>query len=472
MMRRHLHGLIAAIDSLVGLGITLLILVVGNSERLPAGGAKQFLAVRVTLLNVIFAILYMITWKTCLKVFGLYRGTFRSLSRQLLQVAKSCFVMTVVLATFLLASHAKGPIFRILPMLFAAAFVYENLRIWFGGALLSWLSARNPQVVIILGSGPRAVKAWREIRTQYHKVIEVLGFVDDCPTEEMPPDIAARFLGTVNDLSEILLRNAVDQILIAVPLESRHSAIQRTLRLAQEIGVSVAYLNDMPAPPQQSWIKCDTGFFHDMVPQHEDYVLHQAVKRAFDIAGSLFGLLVLSPVFLLIALGIKLTSAGPVFFVQQRYGYKRRIFPMFKFRSMVRNAPELMKEIEHQNEAKGPIFKIKNDPRITPFGSFLRKSSLDELPQLINVLVGDMSLVGPRPMSVRDVLLFDKAALMRRFSVKPGVTGLWQVAGRHIPNFDQWVALDCSYIDSWSLALDFEILARTLPAVMKRSGAA
>src|ERR1700739_3483948 len=128
MMRRHLHGLIAAIDSLVGLGITLLILVVGNSERLPAGEAKQFLAVRVPLLNVIFAILYMITWKTCLKVFGLYRGTFRSLSRQLLQVAKSCFVMTAVLAAFLLASHAKGPILRILPMLFAAAFVYENLR--------------------------------------------------------------------------------------------------------------------------------------------------------------------------------------------------------------------------------------------------------------------------------------------------------------------------------------------------------
>jgi exopolysaccharide biosynthesis polyprenyl glycosylphosphotransferase len=471
-MRRHLHGFIAAFDSLIALGITLLILVAGNIERLPAGGAKQFLAVRVTLLNVIFAILYMITWKTCLKVFGLYRGAFRSLSRQMLQVCKSCFVMTAVLTAFLLASHAKGPLLRILPMLFAAGFVYENLRIWLGGLLISWLSWRHPQVVIILGSGPRAVKAWREIRTQYHKVIDLLGFVDDRPTEEMPPDIAARFLGNVNDLPEILLRNAVDQILIAVPLESRHGTIQRTLRLAQEIGVSVAYLNDTPTLPQQSWIKRDTGFFHDMVPQHEDYVLHQAVKRAFDFVGSLLGLLVLSPVFLLVALGIKLTSAGPVFFVQQRYGYRRRIFPMFKFRSMVRNAPDLLKEIEHRNEAKGPIFKIQNDPRITPFGGFLRKSSLDELPQLINVLLGDMSLVGPRPMSVRDVSLFSKAALMRRFSVKPGVTGLWQVAGRHIPNFDQWVALDCSYIDSWSLALDLEILARTVPAVMKRSGAA
>jgi len=472
MVRRHLHGLIAAFDSLIGLGITLLILVAGNSQRLPAGGAKQFLEVRVTLLNVIFAILYMVTWKTCLKVFGLYRGAFRSLSRQALQVCKSCVVMTGVLAAFLVASHAKGPLLLILPMLFAAAFVYENLRITLGGAMLSWLSRRDPQIVIILGSGPRAVKAWREIRTQYHRVIELLGFVDDRRTEEMPPDIADRFLGTVSELPRILLRNAVDQLLIAVPLESLHGTVQRTLRLAQEIGVGVAYLNDAPSPHWQSWVKRDTGFFHDLVPRHEDYVLQQAVKRGFDIAGALIGLILLSPVFMLVALGIKLTSPGPVLFVQKRYGYRRRLFPMFKFRSMVQNAPDLLKQIEHQNEAKGPIFKINNDPRITRFGSFLRKTSLDELPQLINVLLGEMSLVGPRPMSVRDVSLFNEAGLMRRFSVKPGITGLWQVAGRHVLSFDNWIALDFTYIDSWSLGLDLEILARTVPAVMKRSGAA
>ena len=228
------------------------------------------------------------------------------------------------------------------------------------------------RVVIILGSGPRAVKAWREIRTQYHRVIEVLGFVDDRPVEEMPPDIAARFLGTVNELSDLLLKNAVDQILIAVPLQSRHGTVQRTLRLAQEIGVGVAYLNDMPSLPGEAWIKRDGGFFQDLVPQHEDYVLHQAVKRGFDFAGAMIGLILLSPVFMLVALGIKATSEGPVFFVQERYGYRRRLFSMFKFRSMVRNAPDLLPEIEHRNEAKGPIFKIKDDPRITRFGSFLR----------------------------------------------------------------------------------------------------
>jgi lipopolysaccharide/colanic/teichoic acid biosynthesis glycosyltransferase len=138
---------------------------------------------------------------------------------------------------------------------------------------------------------------------------------------------------------------------------------------------------------------------------------------------------------------------------------------------MVKNAPELMKELEEQNEAAGPIFKIRRDPRVTRLGRVLRASSLDELPQLWNVLLGHMSLVGPRPMSVRDVSLFSEATLMRRFIVKPGITGLWQVCGRSALNFDQWMKLDFRYIDGWSLALDFQILARTVRAVVKRTGA-
>jgi lipopolysaccharide/colanic/teichoic acid biosynthesis glycosyltransferase len=144
---------------------------------------------------------------------------------------------------------------------------------------------------------------------------------------------------------------------------------------------------------------------------------------------------------------------------------------MYKFRSMVQDAPKLMAQLESQNEARGPIFKMENDPRVTPLGRFLRQSSLDELPQLLNVIKGDMSLVGPRPMSIRDVSLFTEAQLMRRFSVRPGITGSWQVSARSSLDFEQWVTLDCSYIDNWSLALDLSILARTIPAVLKRSGA-
>jgi lipopolysaccharide/colanic/teichoic acid biosynthesis glycosyltransferase len=201
-------------------------------------------------------------------------------------------------------------------------------------------------------------------------------------------------------------------------------------------------------------------------------MLRQAIKRVIDVVGSSIGLILLSPVFLAVAIAIKLTSKGPVFFTQQRFGYRRRLFSIYKFRSMVWNAPELMAQLESQNEAVGPIFKIKRDPRITRLGGFLRASSLDEIPQLWNVLLGNMSLVGPRPMSTRDVSLFSEAMLMRRFTVKPGITGLWQVSGRSGVTFDQWIKFDFHYIDDWSLALDFQILARTVSVVLKRTGAA
>ena len=167
------------------------------------------------------------------------------------------------------------------------------------------------------------------------------------------------------------------------------------------------------------------------------------------------GFFSLSPVLMAAgAVAIATTSEGPVFFVQQRYGLNKRRFSMLKFRTMRADAEQAQAQIEHLNEAAGPIFKIKEDPRITPVGKFLRKTSIDELPQLLNVLRGDMSLVGPRPMSTRDVSRFSEAWLMRRFSVKPGITGLWQVSGRSNTSFDRWIELDLKYIDDWSLALD------------------
>src|SRR5690606_23702383 len=155
-----------------------------------------------------------------------------------------------------------------------------------------------------------------------------------------------------------------------------------------------------------------------------------------------------------------------------RYGYNRRLFRMYKFRTMTVGAEAMQEQLEHLNEARGPVFKIRDDPRITPIGRFLRRTSLDELPQLFNVLKGDMSLVGPRPLPKRDVNHFQDAWLMRRFSVLPGLTCLWQVSGRSNLGFDDWVTLDLAYIDRWSLRLDFLILLRTIPAVFKGTGAA
>ena len=172
-----------------------------------------------------------------------------------------------------------------------------------------------------------------------------------------------------------------------------------------------------------------------------------------------------------IAIAIKLDSPGPVFFVQQRVGLNKRRFPMFKFRTMFMGSDRRLKEFEHLNEAAGPIFKIANDPRITGVGKFLRRTSLDELPQLFNVIRGEMSLVGPRPMSIRDVDLFDKGIQRKRFSVKPGITCLWQVSGRSLLPFSKWLELDLYYITHWSLGLDFKILLKTIPAVVRGTGA-
>lgn len=195
------------------------------------------------------------------------------------------------------------------------------------------------------------------------------------------------------------------------------------------------------------------------------------VKRTFDVIIALALLPLLIPLFLLIAIIIKLDSSGPVFFVQERIGCRRRRFRLYKFRTMVRGAEEMLKDIEHLNEKEWPIFKIKNDPRMTRVGKWLRRTSLDELPQFINVIKGDLSLVGPRPMSVRDVMGLGEDWPERRFSVKPGMTGLWQVSGRSNLSFNQWMQLDLEYVDNWSFALDLKILLKTIPAVISGEGA-
>jgi exopolysaccharide biosynthesis polyprenyl glycosylphosphotransferase len=195
-------------------------------------------------------------------------------------------------------------------------------------------------------------------------------------------------------------------------------------------------------------------------------------KMALDIFGALFLLIVTSPLMLASALLIKLTSPGPVFFRQQRSGINGSPFNIFKFRTMATNAEQFQHELASMNEMTGPVFKVTNDPRITRVGKILRKYSLDELPQLFNILRGEMSLVGPRPLPVNEVKRFNDLAHRRRLSVKPGLTCLWQVQGRNkISDFKEWVRLDLEYIDNWSIWLDLAILIRTVPAVFSATGA-
>ncbi len=196
------------------------------------------------------------------------------------------------------------------------------------------------------------------------------------------------------------------------------------------------------------------------------------LKQAMDYAGALFGVLLLAPVFVATALIIKLTSPGPVLFRQLRSGLNGSPFTIYKFRTMVTNAEQLKHELEAMNEMRGPVFKVSKDPRITGVGKWLRRYSIDELPQLFNVLRGEMSLVGPRPLPVDEVRRFNDHAHRRRLSMKPGITCLWQISGRNeIKDFRDWVRLDLQYIDQWTLWLDVKLLLRTLPAVFRARGA-
>ena len=196
------------------------------------------------------------------------------------------------------------------------------------------------------------------------------------------------------------------------------------------------------------------------------------VKRVLDLAGSVVALVVLSPVCAIATILVKVTSPGPVFFRQTRLGLNGRTFTLYKFRSMYRDAEERRAALAGRNEMSGPVFKIKDDPRITPVGKWMRRFSIDELPQFWNVLAGDMSLVGPRPLPIRDYEGFQQDWQRRGFSVKPGMTCLCQVNGRSNVPFERWMELDMEYIDQWSLWMDFKILAKTIPAVLKGAGAA
>ncbi len=355
-----LSGRLAGLDSLFAFAMALASAIFGNSGRMPPGGVHQFLEMRITLANAVFAGLFMVTWTFCFRAFA--RPEPSSLLQKIVGIAKGCAVMTALLVFYLYSAHTKGPSLRIAAIFFVGCFLYKTSRL----AVRTWIASRDPQLVIILGSGRRASKAWREIRTQYHSTVKLLGFVDDRPVSEMAPDVAARYLGTIDDLSDLLLRNVVDELLIAVPMKSCYDKAQQAVGIAEQVGAHVAFMQDMYSTTLKSSAHRDQELFSDFVPFHEHYVTRQAVKRVFDLVGSVIGLCLLSPLFLLVALAIKLTSKGPVFFVQERYGYRRRIFHMYKFRSMVANAADLMADLEHQNEATGPIFKIRHDPRVTP----------------------------------------------------------------------------------------------------------
>jgi exopolysaccharide biosynthesis polyprenyl glycosylphosphotransferase len=276
----------------------------------------------------------------------------------------------------------------------------------------------------------------------------------------------------ISQLESIIAQEPVDEVFITLPRDKYGHLVDAIVRLCEEQGIIVRLWTDMFALKIARWhVDEMDGMPIVTIRSGPSDSWQLAAKRLLDVCGSAICLLALAPIFGLIALLIKLDSPGPVFFRQERVGFYKRRFRLFKFRTMVDGAEQQQQQLESLNEAEGPVFKIKGDPRITRIGKFLRRTSLDELPQLINVLKGEMSLVGPRPLPVRDVERIDVQWHKRRFSVKPGVTCLWQVNGRSNVNFSRWVQMDLEYIDNWTLGLDLKILIKTIPVVLRGSGA-
>jgi exopolysaccharide biosynthesis polyprenyl glycosylphosphotransferase len=342
---------------------------------------------------------------------------------------------------------------------------------------------RNFRNVILCGVGDQAVRMAREINARPELGLCIRGFADlrdpDIHRErsaeyfrrELSPKIrVGRIILGTEGLARALREYAIDEIVFTDIVEVMPQVEEMVLICAEQ-GVRTTIAADLFS---LGLVKSGISYFggmplvHFQTPPGDGWEL--SVKRAIDVVVSAILILVLSPLFLAVALGVRSTP-GPVIFRQTRVGLNGRLFQMFKFRSMYRGAEASLAELREQNEMTGPAFKMSGDPRVTPLGRFLRRFSLDELPQLWNVLRGDMSLVGPRPPVPGEVGMYERRS-RRRLSMRPGLTCTWQVSGRNnIKDFDSWVALDLEYIDNWSLVRDMILIFRTIPAVLFGQGA-
>jgi len=326
--------------------------------------------------------------------------------------------------------------------------------------------------ILIVGTGNRAHRFVETLVWRRKWGFHLVGFLDTDWQRVGERIIGAPVLGTTSEITGILKSNVVDEVILAIP-RGMIGEVEKVVRACEEEGVKVRLMADLFQVP----FKRVTLDELEEVPfltfdsvAHDEWKL--LLKRGIDLVVGVALLIILAPVMAMIALAIRLDSPGPVLFIQRRVGMNKRTFRLIKFRTMYRDAEQRQAQFEHLNEADGPVFKLRNDPRVTRVGKFLRRTSLDEVTQLLNVVKGDMSLVGPRPLPLRDVNLFDRGVQRKRFSVKPGLTCLWQVSGRSNLPFSEWVRLDLLYIDKWSIALDLKILGRTIPAVLKGTGAA
>ena len=438
---------------------------------------SEFMALRIKLGNCLLFALLLAAWHNLFVLCGFYvskRLTKRS--AEIYGVSKA----TVLASAFLLVT-AKTLHIEMVTLPFVLMFWIISTGFMVSGRLAARSlllvlrrRGRNSRFVLIVGTNDRAIGFAESVRVRPELGYHIVGFVDDdwvgMPKFEATGNtLCCSFSG----LADFLKHNVVDEAAIYLPLRSYYEHAAQLVSVCEHHGILIRVDSQVFNLRSQD----SSGAQLDQNSQVADVVSSAQsgpalVKRLIDCLVSVVALVLLSPVFLVVGLLVKFTSDGPVFFRQRRVGLNKRMFNIYKFRTMFADAEKVQDQLLSMNEMTGPVFKIKQDPRVTPVGRILRKTSIDELPQLFNVLKGEMSLVGPRALSIRDYELFDTDWHRRRFSVKPGITCLWQVTGRNSIPFEQWMELDLQYIDKWSLWLDLKILAKTVPAVLRGTGAA
>ena len=333
---------------------------------------------------------------------------------------------------------------------------------------------RNYRNIIIVGFNQQSISLYKDLSEQLHLGIRVIGFIR-LPNQqsgiEEGANLSDKIIGNHYELEDILRKRAIDEVIIT-EIGNNYSLIQNLVKAITDQGVAISIVADLFG---LNFIKSDISYLNDTAIIHFQQTpgdpFSLVIKRLFDIIFSIILMVLFFIPSVIIAAVIKLTSKGPIFFKQKRIGWHGRVFTMYKLRSMVVDAEKLKKDLKDQNQLSGPIFKLSNDPRITKVGKIIRKFSLDEVPQLYNILLGDMSLVGPRPPVPSEVKLYESYE-RRRLSLRPGLTGLWQTSGRNsISDFKKVLELDLKYIDNWSLWLDTKILLKTIPVVILGKGA-
>ena len=318
--------------------------------------------------------------------------------------------------------------------------------------------------MLVVGTSAEAIDFARRISEHPQLGLEIIGHVGSDAPRSGP--FEGRLLGSIEDIERILHDRVVDEVAICLPVAEWHD-VEAIARICAEEG-KIVRMPGVDNPPRMagSTVEQFDGLVVQSVVYGPDRILSLHGKRLIDVVGAAVALVLVSPVLLIAALAVRAAEGSPILFRQRRVGLHGREFEIIKFRTMVPDAEARLEALLEHNEIRGPAFKVSRDPRISRVGRWLRRTSIDELPQLWNVLAGDMSLVGPRPPLPGEVTRYD-VWHRRRLSMKPGITGLWQVSARRADDFNRWVSIDLDYIDRWSLLLDLKILVRTIPAMLE-----